>query len=423
MRQKTIVWGFIIPFVLSAVTASAADDFQARIKALQDQIKVLQDQLLQIQSQSGNAGQIAEVGKITKTLRRGSKGNEVTRLQEFLKSMPEVYPEGLVTGNFGALTEEAVKRFQQKYGIPVVGIVGPLTREKLNTLISKEAAPAPTPIPTPTPTPTPAPTATPTPTPTPTPAPTPTPIPTPQARIPTPAELGLPLISFFGWGDSYIKVQFNHPEVSLVKSYAVHIKKPGEASFTKEGLFGISDIAINQTKSFEGGTTLKRTGDLSWEWQKTIDYASQSEGDYQAYVVAIGEGNVESAESPGRNITLYGKAEFDSLTQGPASELKSVDNFTVIKFPLIVRLLNSYETLRYVYTLSDGTALIWDSGSITQSSSSKIQASFNNVNNVTFTSAKTYTLKVDSYDKNLTTSTETNIKQKSNSLVLKFAIN
>lgn len=40
----------------------------------------------------------------------------------------------MVTGYFGPLTEAAVKRFQQKYGIEPIGIVGPKTRAVLNKL-------------------------------------------------------------------------------------------------------------------------------------------------------------------------------------------------------------------------------------------------------------------------------------------------
>ncbi len=72
--------------------------------------------------------------RFIKTLQRGSRGDDVRRLQEFLKQSPDVYPEGLVTGYFGTLTEAAVKKFQIKYGIETVGIVGPKTRAKLNKL-------------------------------------------------------------------------------------------------------------------------------------------------------------------------------------------------------------------------------------------------------------------------------------------------
>ena len=66
----------------------------------------------------------------------GARGNDVTTLQAFLATDRVMYPEGLVTGYFGPLTQKAVMQFQLGYGIPPVGRVGPLTREKLNSLIA-----------------------------------------------------------------------------------------------------------------------------------------------------------------------------------------------------------------------------------------------------------------------------------------------
>jgi len=87
----------------------------------------------EIQSQSKLSIEKAEI-RFTKTLWRGSRGDDVKRLQEFLKKSPDIYPEGFVTGYFGPLTEAAVKRLQGKYGIETVGIVGSKTRQKLNEL-------------------------------------------------------------------------------------------------------------------------------------------------------------------------------------------------------------------------------------------------------------------------------------------------
>lgn len=68
-------------------------------------------------------------------LYRGVVGEEVKALQEVLKT------EGLfvaeVTGNFYDHTVEAVKSFQEKYGINATGYVGPATRTKLNELYGK----------------------------------------------------------------------------------------------------------------------------------------------------------------------------------------------------------------------------------------------------------------------------------------------
>lgn len=64
-------------------------------------------------------------------LKLGARGAEVTALQTQLKAMPGVYPEGLITGYFGTLTEKAVKVLQAKNGLEQVGYVGPKTRELL----------------------------------------------------------------------------------------------------------------------------------------------------------------------------------------------------------------------------------------------------------------------------------------------------
>jgi len=71
----------------------------------------------------------------------------VEKLQEFLKSQgPEIYPEGLVTGNFLTATQSAVFRFQEKYAGEILkplnlekgtGYVGQMTRAKINELLGK----------------------------------------------------------------------------------------------------------------------------------------------------------------------------------------------------------------------------------------------------------------------------------------------
>src|SRR5262245_27409538 len=62
------------------------------------------------------------------TLRMGSKGEEVTRLQEALKSRG--YPVGS-DGDFGPRTRDAVVDFQKKHGIAADGVVGAQTWDAL----------------------------------------------------------------------------------------------------------------------------------------------------------------------------------------------------------------------------------------------------------------------------------------------------
>jgi len=67
----------------------------------------------------------------------GMRSKDVRRLQTLLATKSQIYPEGLVTGYFGPLTEKAVQRFQLNYGVvksksdPGYGVVGPKTRAKL----------------------------------------------------------------------------------------------------------------------------------------------------------------------------------------------------------------------------------------------------------------------------------------------------
>lgn len=72
---------------------------------------------------------------ITKVLREGMKDEEVKILQEKLKY--EGLYIGTIDGNFGPATLKAVKAFQGRNSLDVDGIVGPKTREVLNSLKKK----------------------------------------------------------------------------------------------------------------------------------------------------------------------------------------------------------------------------------------------------------------------------------------------
>lgn len=90
-------------------------------------------------------------GTFTNTLRIGNVSEEVRRLQQFLNTDPDTKladsgagSPGSETAYFGPITENAVQRFQAKYGIVSsgnaqttgYGLVGPKTRAKLNELFT-----------------------------------------------------------------------------------------------------------------------------------------------------------------------------------------------------------------------------------------------------------------------------------------------
>ncbi|MBI2612405.1 peptidoglycan-binding protein [Candidatus Kaiserbacteria bacterium] len=80
--------------------------------------------------------------KFLRSLRRGMSGDDVRDLQELLSQDSDIFPSGLITGFFGALTEQAVKRFQEKHGIERLGIFGPKTQAKILALfVGRELPP------------------------------------------------------------------------------------------------------------------------------------------------------------------------------------------------------------------------------------------------------------------------------------------
>lgn len=79
--------------------------------------------------------------RYARVLRVGMSGTDVKALQEALLSIPNTY-DSEATGYFGKLTEDAVKRFQERENIarsstPGYGQVGPKTAAKINEMLGK----------------------------------------------------------------------------------------------------------------------------------------------------------------------------------------------------------------------------------------------------------------------------------------------
>ncbi len=124
--NKKIVIIALSVFVLAGTVGVASaqtttSTASTTLDALLRQLRTQQDQVKQT---------LALIGD----LREGMTSEEVKALQELLAADPSVYPEGIISGFFGPLTKNAVKRFQAKNGIDQLGIVGPKTRQKLNEL-------------------------------------------------------------------------------------------------------------------------------------------------------------------------------------------------------------------------------------------------------------------------------------------------
>ena len=126
--------------------AELRNQLLARIAQLQEQVRQLQAQLAGLLARRSQQG--ATPCRFDNNLYFGIMNNpEVRCLQEFLKNQGiDIYPEGLVTGNFLTLTQAAVIRFQEKYAPEILaplglekgtGYVGLMTRNKINSLISQ----------------------------------------------------------------------------------------------------------------------------------------------------------------------------------------------------------------------------------------------------------------------------------------------
>ena len=116
---------------------STASNSQVLVQQLQEQIQAMQAQITALQAQlKVTREEVAEVKaelKITRSLYRGVIGDDVKQLQEFLKGFPDIYPEGLVTGYFGPLTETAVRKLQKNKALkPLVLLVQKLSQKLTN---------------------------------------------------------------------------------------------------------------------------------------------------------------------------------------------------------------------------------------------------------------------------------------------------
>jgi len=100
-----------------------------QIVELKRQLAQLELQLAMTKTDQGNSS----CSIFSQDLYYGMKASEVKCLQQFLANLGNnIYPEKLITGYYGPLTQAAVQRYQALKGIITTGYFGPLTRAKVN---------------------------------------------------------------------------------------------------------------------------------------------------------------------------------------------------------------------------------------------------------------------------------------------------
>jgi len=140
----------ILSLPVATRAVSSTSSVQELFASLQEQVARLRTQIAELntllESLRQAKGEVKETVKevkgtlqLIKQLRRGMTGDDVKLLQEFLATDPDVYPEGLITGYFGPLTERAVKKLQKRMCLDQVGNVGPKTMWRINELLTEGA--------------------------------------------------------------------------------------------------------------------------------------------------------------------------------------------------------------------------------------------------------------------------------------------
>src|SRR3989344_3632668 len=149
-----VAGAFLLPQVASA-TVNTIDELRSQIQALLAQIVSLQEQISRMSSTTPPTPScVAPTYNLYLGLKDDETEGQVTGLQKFLARYPDIYPDAQITGYFGPLTEQAVKRFQAKHGIVSsgspettgYGVVGPATRAKIRELCGTTPPPIPGPL-------------------------------------------------------------------------------------------------------------------------------------------------------------------------------------------------------------------------------------------------------------------------------------
>ncbi|MBQ3274377.1 MAG: peptidoglycan-binding protein [Christensenellaceae bacterium] len=109
----------------SADTATEAADTESGDSATESATESADDSSKSDSDKSDSSSS----GKSYKTLKQGSKGDSVMKLQKRLSELG--YLPGKATGYYGSVTVDCIKQFQEKNGLKVDGIAGSATQSKL----------------------------------------------------------------------------------------------------------------------------------------------------------------------------------------------------------------------------------------------------------------------------------------------------
>ncbi len=137
MKKMTLGLLMVVLCVPVLTSALSTSEVQEKIQALLAQISGLTAQIKSLQAQVAipevasfpAGGKHSVCTLLERNLLPGFRGEDVKGLQEFLKQ--EGYLSAEASGYFGALTSEAVRKWQAAQGIDAIGVIGPKTRDRI----------------------------------------------------------------------------------------------------------------------------------------------------------------------------------------------------------------------------------------------------------------------------------------------------
>lgn len=147
MKHRNVA-ALVVAFAIVILTAPAAQaatvaDSLARMDAIIAEMQKLRAEFALLAAlPTTPAGSGAVLGAqttavLTKDLSVGATNSDIERIQKLLATDNEIYGDGTISGFFGPKTQDAIRRFQTRFKLAPVGVVGPGTKAILEAFMQK----------------------------------------------------------------------------------------------------------------------------------------------------------------------------------------------------------------------------------------------------------------------------------------------
>jgi peptidoglycan hydrolase-like protein with peptidoglycan-binding domain len=134
----------VMVVVATPAQAATVTEALARMDALILEMQKLRAEFALLAKSTASAGSTtgAVLGAttaavLTDDLSFGATNDSITRIQKLLATDSEIYADGTISGFFGPKTQDALRRFQTRFGLDPVGVVGPSTKAILEAFMAK----------------------------------------------------------------------------------------------------------------------------------------------------------------------------------------------------------------------------------------------------------------------------------------------